>query len=210
VGTAREGDGESPLERLLGDLDRSTPPEVAHVPLGEVIDVIGPRGFGPVLVAVAGLIILPTGMVPLVPHVVAVVLGFVAIEMMLGGTVLRLPARIRRIAVPAFMIAGFVRRARTVARPLSRVLRPRMTWLATRRAALVLIAVVLLFVAVAKFAIGLIPGLPFLLAVPVLMIGLGLTARDGLVLGAGLFLVLIPTGVFLRALLWAWAFSEVY
>jgi hypothetical protein len=199
-----------PLERLLGDLDQSVPPDIDHVPLGAVVDAIGPRGFGPVLVAVAGLIILPTGMVPLVPHAVAVVLGLVAIQMMLGGTVLRLPARVRRVQVPAPMITGFVRRARRVARPLSRVLRPRLTWLATARPARVLVALVLLSVAIAKFLIGLIPGLPFLLAVPVLLIGLGLTSRDGIVLGAGLLVVLLPGAMVLRALLGVRAFGQFY
>lgn len=186
-------DGVGPLDQLLADLDRSAPPDVHHVHLGDLLDAIGPRGFGPVLVLASGLIILPTGMIPLVPHVVAIVLGLVAIEMILGENVLRLPARVRHIRVPGAMIAGLLRRARQVSRPMSRVLRPRFVWLATSRLTLVITALLLAAVAAAKLAIGLIPGLPFLLAVPVCLIGLGLTARDGLAVALGQILLLAPT-----------------
>lgn len=188
--------GAAELHGLLDDLDAAAA-DGGRLTLGAVLSAIGPRGFGPVLVALSAAIILPTGMIPLVPHIVAVLIGFVALELALGSRALRLPARLRAVTLPARAVTGFVARARPLAARAGRVLRPRHAALVATRGGHLSIAGVLFTVALLLFAVGLIPGLPFLLCVPVLLIGLGLTARDGAVAAAGMMLVLMPMGAIL-------------
>jgi hypothetical protein len=190
--------GAAELHGLLDDLDAAAAGAAeGRLALGALLSAIGARGFGPVLVALSAAIILPTGMIPFVPHLVAVLIGFVALELALGSRALRLPARLRAVTLPAGAVAGFVRRARPLAARAGRVLRPRHPGLVATRGAQLLIAGVLFTIALFLFAVGLIPGLPFLLCVPVLLIGLGLTTRDGVVAAAGMMLVLMPMGAIL-------------
>lgn len=198
----RDGDGGtgqgagSELHGLLDDLEAAADGR-ERIPLGALLGAIGPRGFGPILVLLSLAIILPTGMIPLLPHVVAVVLGFVAVELALGSRALRLPRRLREVGVPARHVRAFAARARPLAARIGRVLRPRNEIFAATRTAHLALAGILFLAALLLFAVGLIPGLPFLLCVPVLLIGLGLTARDGNFAAAGALLFLMPMGAIL-------------
>jgi hypothetical protein len=172
-----------------------------HITLGEILRRIGLRGFGPILVIVSGLLLLPIGMIPGVPGAVAIVLGLVAIELVSGGKAIRLPDRVARLSLRASLISGTVARSRPVTRAIGRLLRPRAVAFVTARATQVLTGLVLGTIAVVMFVVGFVPGLPFLLAVPVFLMGLGLTARDGRVLALGLCSILAPAIYAARAFL---------
>lgn len=175
------------LEALAGSRERVT--------LGEVLAAIGTRGFGPLLVVLALFLILPVGMIPGVPGVVALTLGAVAAELALGNRALRPPRRVRDIGLPARHVAGIAARLRPMARAFGRLLRPRAPALAGSRAMALCLAAVLALTAVLVFVLGFVPGLPFALAWPVLLLGLGLTVRDSAALGLGLALYLPAGGV---------------
>lgn len=180
------------LAGLLADLEALAAGR-ARVTLGETLAAIGTRGFGPVLVVLALLLILPLGMFSGVPGVVALTLGAVAMELALGNRALRPPRRIRDIALPARQVAGIAARLRPMARVFGRFLRPRAPALAASRGMALLLSAVLAGTAVVVFVLGFIPGLPFALAWPILLLGLGLALRDSLALGLGLALYL-PAG----------------
>jgi hypothetical protein len=185
----------------MDDLSRDTPDGDAQISLGEILRRIGLRGFGPILVIVSGLLLLPIGMIPGVPGAVAIVMGLVAVELVSGGKAIRLPGRIARLSLRASLVSGSVARARPVTRVIGRLLRPRAVALATARPVEILLGLVLGTIAVVMFVVGFVPGLPFLLAIPVLLIGLGLTARDSLVLFLGLVAALAPAAYAWRLLL---------
>lgn len=181
---------------LLADLEALAEGR-ARVSLGELLATIGTRGFGPVLVVLALLLILPVGMIPGVPGVVALTLGAVAVELALGNRALRPPRRVRDIDLPARHVAAVAARLRPIARVFGRILRPRAPALAAARGVEILLAAVLGGSALLVFVLGFIPGLPFALAWPILLIGLGLMLRDAAALGLGL-------GLYLPAALALW------
>lgn len=185
----------------MDDLSTEAPDGRDHITLGEILRRIGLRGFGPILVIVSGFLLLPIGMIPGVPGAVAIVLGLVAVELVSGGKAIRLPDRVARLSLRASRVSGAVTRSRPVTRAIGRLLRPRAVALVTARAAQVVTGLVLGTIAVVMFVVGFVPGLPFLLALPVFLIGLGLTARDGLVLALGLGGVLVPAIYAARTLL---------
>ncbi len=165
-----------------------------HIRFGDILATIGARGFGPLLCLFSTALILPSGMIPGLPGIVAVLYAMIGIEIALGNRALRLPRRVRDWQVPATHVRAFIERAVPLAKRARRVLKPRYADAVTARPTLLLVAATLLATAVVLFVMGFIPGLPFLIAVPVLLVGLGLTAEDGLVLGAGLILLLMPLG----------------
>jgi len=187
------------FEGLLDKLDHASA-NTATVSFGEVLEIIGAQGFGPLLAVLAAFLILPSGMIPGMPAVIAVVLAFIAFEIVLGNHRLRLPIWVKARPVPARTVAAFVRGLRPLARRAGRVLRPRLTIFATGRTALLLVAAVLSVTALMLFFLGFLPGMPLLLAIPVLLMGLGLSTRDGAVLLAGLILFLLPAGAIIARL----------
>jgi hypothetical protein len=190
------------LSGLLADIERLAGGG-GHVTLDALLATIGPRGFGPVIVTMALILILPLGMIPGMPGFVAIVLAAIGVELALGRHALKPPRRLRDLRVPAALLAGIARRLRPLARWSGRVLRPRLPFLAAARPGGLLIAAVLILSSGVIFVLGFIPGLPFALAWPLLLIGLGLTVRDGAAVVAGLALYL-PVGLLIvRIFLWS-------
>jgi hypothetical protein len=178
---------------LLADIEAAVG-EDERVRFGDLLAAMGARGFGPLLCLLALALILPSGMIPGLPNAVAVLLAFVGVEMALGNRALRLPRRLRDWQISGDRVRAFAQRTRPLAARAARLVRPRYGHAVTSRPALLVIAGTLIVTALVLFVVGFIPGLPFLIAVPVLLVGLGLTARDGVLLAAGLALLLMPLG----------------
>jgi hypothetical protein len=153
-----------------------------------------------VLVVLSAFLILPVGMIPGLPAAVAVILALIGLLMLVGRTRLHLPARIGRLTLKSARILAVAQRIRPQAVRLHRVLRARLEVLAASRAALTAIGVILIGTALVLFFIGFIPFLPLVLALHILLLGLGLTARDGLAVLAALVLVVPEAMLVLRIL----------
>lgn len=98
------------LDRILDIVD-----EVARdgdVPLGALIANLGARGFGPLLILLSGIVMLPTGIIPGVPAVVGFALCIFATQLAFGQRVPWLPARLRRIVLDRGRVCAAVERAR--------------------------------------------------------------------------------------------------
>lgn len=166
------------LERLIGDRER--------VLLGEVLDTLGARGHGPILLVLAALMMLPTGLLPLMPALIGGLIALTAVEMIAGGKGVSVPPRLARIALPGALLRGSLRRGAPFARRVGRVLHPCWPVFVRSQAVQVVLAAILLMASAVMIVIGAIPGLPFLLVLPALLFGLGLTAGDGRLVAAGL------------------------
>jgi len=165
------------LEALLDDRER--------VSLGEIIDTLGARGFGPLLVTLSAFLILPVGMIPGMPGLVAIVLALIGLQMLIGQKRLWAPVGVRNRTVSADLLRISISRARPIARRLRPVLMPRYYGLVDNGLILTSAAAIFIGTGVVIFLIGFIPGLPFVLSIHVLLIGLGMTARDGIVTALG-------------------------
>jgi hypothetical protein len=176
------------LDGILGELEAAAESGEA-LTAAEMLSVIGARGFGPVLVVLSVFLILPVGMTPGLPAVVAVILALIGLMMLIGRKRLHLPERIGRLSLASRRIVAVTRRVRPYTARLHGVLRPRLEVLANSRPAFLAIGLILIGTALVLFFIGFIPFLPFVLALHVLLLGLGLSARDGLAVLAALVLV---------------------
>lgn len=169
-----------------------------RVSVHDLVETIGPRGFGPLLVLLAGMLILPTGMIPGVPNVVALFLILIGGRMMTGAQEIWVPDRLGRLGFSGHMLALSVARAQRWALWLRPHLLPRLVFLVEGAVARRGIALILLVTGAVMTLVGLIPGFPFVLSLHVLVLGLALSSRDGLVALAGYGLLALEI-LFIRA-----------
>lgn len=169
-----------------------------RISVHDLVSAIGPRGFGPLLILLAGLLILPSGMIPGLPNAVAVFLILIGGRMMTGSTEIWLPARLGRVTFSGHLLAVSVARAQRAVLRLRPHLAPRLLFLVEGPVARRVIALILLVTGTLMTLVGLVPGLPFVLSLHVLVLGLALSSRDGLVALLGYGLIMAET-LFIRA-----------
>jgi hypothetical protein len=170
--------------------------------LGDLIGSLGDRSFGwcLVLFALVNLTPIPPGST----LITALPLIFVTAQMALGQRELRLPRFLSRRQISRRRFQKAVMRLRPLIRPIERVTRPRHAFLFTPRNEQ-LLGAFLVTVALALFLP--IPLSAYLPAAALLVTGIGVVERDGLVTAAGIALgviaIVVTVGVALAIVLGA-------
>jgi hypothetical protein len=164
--------------------------------VADIVETLGSRGFGPLIVLLAGLLILPVGMLPGLPAVVAVLLILIGGRMMTGEQRIWLPARLGRVTISGHLLAVSVARAQPAVLWLRPLLAPRLPFLIDSALMARMVALILMTTGAAILVGGIIPGIPFVLSLHVLVLGLAMSARDGLVAMVG-YTMLLPEIVFI-------------
>ncbi|HCW48932.1 MAG TPA: exopolysaccharide biosynthesis protein [Brevundimonas sp.] len=183
------------LEDLLGQIQALADRD-DRVRLRDLHDLIGVRAFGPLLLMMALVALTPIGAVPALPTALAIAVTLIAGQVVLGRNRLWLPDFVERRHVSSKKLKASVRALSRPARWLDAVVRPRLERLTEppfdHGVALVCVAIALM-----------IPPLefvPFGVAAPALalaLMGLALTARDGLVVILAAFVALGGAGAVL-------------
>jgi len=149
--------------------------------VGDLLDALGARGFGPLMVTFSAFLLTPVGAVPGVPAIVALLLMLLGVQMLIPLRHLWLPGRLRRVSFRGEALRRSIGRARPAAKRLHLALAPRLSFLVEGPVMLRMIALILIATGGVVLLAGFIPFLPYLLSLHVLFLGLALTARDGLV-----------------------------
>lgn len=158
--------------------------EEDRVSVGDVVEALGGRGFGPLLVVIPLIDISPIGGIPGLPTALALVIVLVAVQMALGRRHMWLPGFIRRRSLGSLRVKKAAASLRRVARVMDRWFHGRMPAL-TKGPFLRIAAVGVIALACTVPPLEL---LPFATTAPMLAIaafGLAVTVRDGaLMIGA--------------------------
>ena len=173
------------LETIRKDAEGDT------VTFGKLLDDIQERGYGPLIMVLSAFVILPTGMIPGVPAFVGIALLLIAGQMFLGRAKPWFPQRLKNIDLDTDKIKTSVDKARPWAEKLGKLLSPRLTWATKGTLALQVAAGCIAMAAFMMVPLGFIPFLPMILGAACLLIGLGITSRDGAVALAGYAVFLI-------------------
>ena len=164
--------------------------------LGELLDKVGERSHGALILVSALIALLPTGGIPTVPTIMATLVVLIALQMAFSPAHIWLPRRLRLFSISNSKLQTSLSRFRPYASKLSWLFRARMTFI-NERPFLYLIVLALLAMAATMPLLEL---LPFAAAAPsfvMTVIGLGLTTDDGLWTMAGLCLaVVVLSGFF--------------
>lgn len=158
-----------------------------EVKVGDVIEALGGRGFGPLLVVIPLIDISPIGGIPGLPTALALVIVVVAVQLALGRRHLWLPGFIRRRSVSSLRAKNAAASLRDLARVMDRWFHGRLVWL-TQGPFLRVAAVGVIALACAVPPLEL---LPFATTAPMLAIaafGLAITVRDGALMIAAIVL----------------------
>ncbi len=162
------------------------------VTFGEVADVLGRRGHGPLLFVLSTFLILPIGWIPGVGGALGILMAVVGVEMLRGRRGIWLPGVLRNRTLPAARIGDVATRMRGPVDRIARILKPRFTRLVRNPLSILAIAGLLIVGGLSMLVIGAIPILSPLVGLPVLCFALGVTAADGRFILAGYTLVLPP------------------
>lgn len=164
------GDILDAIAKLADERDR--------VVVGDVVEALGARGFGPFLIVMPLIDISPIGSIPGLPTAMALVIALIAVQMAMGREHLWLPGFVERRSISSHKAKKAVEKTRGVARFMDRWFHGRLPVLTigpfVRIAA---VGVILLACCVPPLEL-----LPLATTIPMLAIaafGLAITVRDG-------------------------------
>lgn len=160
-------------------------PDGSELSLVSVVQTMQGRGFGPLLLAPTLMVLLPTGAIPGVPTMSALLIVLVAGQLVVGKRTPWVPGRLRQVSFERKKFRAAVARVRPWTERIDRLLKPRLraltVWPLNRIGAL---ACLLLAMAMVPLEL-----VPFAAAVPALLIALyalALAAHDGVLALFGL------------------------
>lgn len=174
------------LDEIAYKADHDDTPE--DLTLSEILDSVGRRSYGPLLLVIGLFAISPATVVPGMTWFAAVLTLVVAGQMALGLRHTWLPKGVTRVDLKRERVHAAVARMRGFARGLDGLLKPRLKFL-SGPPFVNLIALLCIGAALITFPLGLIPFAPLAPGLAVVFFGLGMTARDGLWLLLGTLFV---------------------
>ena len=190
--------GRDNLMRLLDRIDGET--AAGQVSVRDLLELLGPRAFTPMLLVPCLALISPVSTIPGVPSFLSLLVGLVALQMLFGQTRIWLP----RLLIDRSMDAARLSRAIAfLRRPVAFVdpwINERLTWVADKPANLP----ALMIFCVVSFLMPLIELVPFLtsiLASAMALFAVGLFARDGVLMLVGYAFVVAGAALLTPAVL---------
>ncbi|WP_227368752.1 exopolysaccharide biosynthesis protein [Halomonas sp. M20] len=185
------------LTQLLKQLDESDSGETIR--LQDIIDNFETRGFGPLLVLPALIVLLPTGAIPGIPTLCGLFIAMVAIQMVMGKSSPWLPRRLAQRGFSHDKFSHAVTRLKPWTQRIDKLLKPRLQGLVNPFSQR-LIAVLAVVLALSMLPLELLPFAAALPALAITLMGLGLAAKDGLLMVIGLAVVVVGGFFLLQSL----------
>lgn len=171
------------LEELIAAASDATHEKV---PVRALVNAVGRRTYGPLLLVIGLFAISPATIVPLMTSFTAIVILVLALQMAIGLKRPWLPKSILDIEAPRQQMLNFFEKARPTVEKLDGVwLRPRLTFL-TMPPFVTLVALCVAAAALITLPLSFIPFAPLAPGIAIVLFGLGMTAHDGLWLGLGM------------------------
>ncbi len=178
-GATDDGSDPHSFTALLESLETETSGD--PVTFGDLLSVAGRRTFGPVILLLGAISISPLTIIPGANWAVATATLLIAGQLLLGRRRPWLPQRILDISFPRQHLSGMVNGGREAAHIADRLTAPRLIFL-TEPPFVYGTALLCVVAALITYPLGLIPLGPILPGVSIVLLGIGLTARDGLFL----------------------------
>lgn len=167
------------LRTLLQSLCNQTEGETVTV--GDLLNAVGRRSYGPVLLLLGFIAISPLTIIPGANFLVAFVTLIFTIQMVVGRKYPWIPKRALTFSFQRkHLIMGVAAADKYVAQ-VDRFLKPRLTFL-TQTPFAQLVALACAAAALVTFPLGFVPFGPFVPSLAILLFGLAITARDGFVI----------------------------
>lgn len=167
------------LQSLLTSLGDNTDGDVVTV--RDLLNAVGRRSYGPILLLLGFVSISPLTIIPGANWAVALVILVISGQILIGRDYPWVPRTALDFEMKREHLKEGIRIAGKYAAQVDRFLKPRLTILTAPPFAQ-LVALICIGAALVSFPLGFVPLGPVLPGLAVLFFGLGLTARDGLVI----------------------------
>ena len=167
------------LETLLTRLTEAV--EGEHVSVREMLSLLGRRTYGPVLLLLGVIAISPLTIVPGLNWLIALAVLIIAGQIVIGRRYPWLPQRTLEISFSREAFCKTLTGAMGYARWVDRFIKPRLSFL-TRSPFIQVLALGCIGAALVTFPLGFVPLGPVLPSLAILLFGLAMTARDGVVM----------------------------
>ena len=189
------------LSTLLSSLleEACSEPGNEQIRVRDLLDAVGRRAYGPILLLLGFIAISPLTIIPGATWLVALLILVVAVQIVFGRKYPWIPRKALDFEFQREHLERGVEVATPWAKRIDRFVRPRFDLL-TQPPFAQLIALICIAAALVSFPLGFIPFAPVLPGLAVLLFGLGLTARDGLVILAAA--ASLAGAIFLLLRLW--------
>lgn len=171
------------LQEVMARLEQAG--EGEGVSVSDMLQAVGSRSFGPVMLVPALIILSPISGIPTVPTFGAIIITLMALQLMVGRDHIWLPEWLLRRRLQRRALERAVRFLMPVARLLDRLTRPRLE-LFIRPPFRQLIALLCILAAATMPVLEPVPFMATTAAAIITLYGLALVARDGLVALAAL------------------------
>lgn len=173
---------EDVLDEIAGKCSNDDSPE--SLTLGEILDSVGRRSYGPLLLVIGLFAISPATVIPGMTWLAAALTLLVAGQMAVGMRRIWLPKGALSAQLPRNAVQTGIEKVRGVAKAIDKLLKPRLAFL-SKPPFVNLVALMVIAAALITFPLGLIPLAPLAPGIAVVFFGLGMVARDGLWLALG-------------------------
>ena len=167
------------LSSLLHSLEANT--EGDTVTVRAMLNAVGRRSYGPILLLLGFLALSPLAIVPGATWLVAIITLLIAGQILIGRPYPWVPSRFLKIEFPREALLQGIKMTDPYVCQVDRFLKPRLAFL-TSPVFAPFVALICVAAAILTIPLGLVPFGPFLPGLTVFLFGLALTARDGFVL----------------------------
>ncbi|WP_300529971.1 exopolysaccharide biosynthesis protein [Maricaulis sp.] len=180
IGSARP----ARLETLFDDL--SGGPQTEQLCVGDILNALAHRSYGPLLLLPALISILPIiGAIPGVTWTMSALTLLISLQFLFNRQSLWLPRSVQRIAVPRGLFERSLEWSRPWLKRLDSFIHPRLN-LMMGPPWPVLVAILCVLLSLAMFVASVVPGGVVIPAIGVIFLAIGLTTHDGLILLTGI------------------------
>ena len=151
------------------------------VSIRDLLQIVGARSYGPIILLLGFIAVSPLTIIPGATWIVALLTLVITLQIVLGFRNPWIPARLLDFEFQREHLVEGTRTARRWAEIFDRILQPRLTFL-TRKPFLQLVALMCVAAALITFPLGFVPFAPLMPGITILIFGLGLMSRDGVVI----------------------------
>lgn len=151
----------------------------------EVVSALETRGYGPLMLAPAMLTVLPTGGIPGVPTVTAILVLFIAAQIVIGKETPWIPQKLSQRSIKRQKFEDARKKAEPYTKKFDQILKPRLKQLVSSTGTRIVAGICILLACLLP-PLEVVPFAAIIPASAIAILSVGISANDGLVIIAGM------------------------
>ena len=169
-----------------------------EISVEELVEALNSRGYGPLLIGPALISTLPTGAIPGMPAICGILIILISVQILFAKKHPWIPKRLKEISFSRKKFTNGLEKVKPYTKKIDSFVYPRLEFM-VRPEIKPIIAFLCICLASGMIVFGWIPFLPMVAAAAILLMGLGISGRDGAFILASFGLMAISAYLFYSA-----------